>query len=60
MSESPIFHVKPGIAADAIVNAERFRLMTAHAGTDPNGFWAEECRRIDLDSAADHHQEHHI
>ena len=47
MSENPTFHVKPGIAVDALVNAERFRLMTSHASTDANSFWAEESRRVD-------------
>jgi acetyl-CoA synthetase len=45
-ADSSLFHVKPSIAANAVVNAERFRLMTSHAMTDANSFWAEEARRI--------------
>jgi acetyl-CoA synthetase len=45
-ADTSLFHVKPSIAANAVVNAERFRLMTSHAITDPNSFWAEESRRI--------------
>jgi len=45
-ADTSLFHVKPSIAANAVVNAERFRLMTSHAMTDPNSFWAEESRRI--------------
>jgi acetyl-CoA synthetase len=46
MNDTTLFHVKPAIAANAVVNADRLRLMTAHASTDPNAFWAEECHRI--------------
>jgi acetyl-CoA synthetase len=47
MTQDPVFHVKPAIAAQALVNADRYRLMIHHAASDPNSFWAEECRRID-------------
>jgi len=40
------FHVSPSIAANALVNGERYRLMSNHAANDPNSFWAEEARRI--------------
>ena len=40
------FHVNPSIAANSLVNGERFRLMSNHATNDPNSFWAEEARRI--------------
>jgi acetyl-CoA synthetase len=41
-----LFHVKPSIAASALVNAEKYRLLTAHANKGPDAYWAEECRRI--------------
>jgi acetyl-CoA synthetase len=41
-----LFHVKPSIAASALVNAEKYRLLSAHAATGPDAYWAEECRRI--------------
>jgi acetyl-CoA synthetase len=45
-TDTSVFHVKPSIAANAVVNAERFRLMSSHAITNPNSFWEEESRRI--------------
>jgi acetyl-CoA synthetase len=46
MSDEQVIPVKPEIAAKALVNAERYREMTARAHSDPNGFWAEEAKRI--------------
>ena len=47
MSEDLVFHVKPELAASAHVDAKKLRLMTNHAATDPNSFWAHEARRLD-------------
>ena len=47
MSEDPIFHVKPAIAASAGVNAERYRLMCNHAARDTEHFWEEQASRLD-------------
>ncbi len=47
MSEDLLFHVKPELAASAHVNAKTLRLMTNHAITDPDSFWANEARRVD-------------
>jgi len=47
MSENLLFHVKPETAANAHVNAKQLRVMTNHAANDPNGFWAEQARRLD-------------
>jgi acetyl-CoA synthetase len=46
MSDEQVIPVKPEIAAKALVNAERYREMTARAARDPDGFWAEEAKRI--------------
>jgi len=46
MSETTLFHVKPGIAASARVTDKDYRLMTNHATNDPDGFWAEQAKRI--------------
>ncbi len=51
MAESPaagsdIVPVRPEIAALAHVNAERYRAMYERAQRDPDGFWAEEAKRI--------------
>ncbi len=48
MSEDTLlFHVPPAVAADAGVGAAPLRLMTNHAATDPDRFWAEQARRLD-------------
>ena len=48
MSEDNLlFHVPPATAADAHVDAKALRLMTNHAATDPNAFWAEQAKRLD-------------
>ncbi len=41
-----VFPVRPEIAARAHVSAARYRDMFEHAGRDPNGFWAEQSRRV--------------
>ncbi|HTU54619.1 MAG TPA: acetate--CoA ligase [Acetobacteraceae bacterium] len=46
MSDEQVIPVKPEVAAKALVNAERYREMTARAARDPDGFWAEEAKRI--------------
>ena len=46
MSEDLVFHVPPAIAVDASVSAARLRVMANHATTDPDGFWAEQARRL--------------
>jgi acetyl-CoA synthetase len=47
MSENLLFHVKPETAANATVDARALRLMTNHASTDPNAFWADQAKRLD-------------
>jgi len=47
MSDDAVFHVKPGFAADARVNAQRFGVMTNHALTNPDAYWLEQARRLD-------------
>jgi acetyl-CoA synthetase len=47
MSENALFHVKPATAASASVDAAHLRLMVNHAANDPNGFWAEQAKRLD-------------
>jgi len=44
--EGQIFPVRAEIAAQAHVSAVRFQEMTEHALRDPDGFWANEARRI--------------
>ena len=41
-----VFPVRPEIAAKAHVTAESYRTMYEHAARDPDGFWAEEAKRI--------------
>ncbi len=47
MEAAPIYHVKPDLAASAVINAARHRLMSNHAITDADGFWQEEAGRLD-------------
>jgi acetyl-CoA synthetase len=47
MTDEHLIHVKPAIAASALVNAERYRVMCNHAARDPQSFWAEEAKRLD-------------
>jgi acetyl-CoA synthetase len=47
MHEDPLIHVKPAIAASALVDAHAHRLMTNHAANDPHNFWAEQAKRLD-------------
>jgi acetyl-CoA synthetase len=47
MSEDLLIHVKPAIAASALVDAAKLRLMTNHAANDPQHFWAEQAKRLD-------------
>ena len=46
MTETNLFHVKPDVAANTLVNGEKYRLMVNHAARDPEHFWAEQARRI--------------
>ncbi|MDD2876997.1 MAG: acetate--CoA ligase [Acidiphilium sp.] len=46
MPHSELVKVKPEAAAHALVNRAQFDEMTRRADTDPNGFWADECKRI--------------
>ena len=46
MTEATLFHVKPAIAANTLVNGEKYRLMVNHAARDPEHFWAEQDQRI--------------
>jgi len=45
-ADGQVFPVKPEIAAKAHITAARYQDMFEHAARDPDGFWAEQCRRI--------------
>jgi acetyl-CoA synthetase len=45
-SDSQLFPVRPEIASKAHITAARYQEMFEHAARDPNGFWAEQSRRI--------------
>jgi acetyl-CoA synthetase len=47
MSDTDVFEVPPGIAAQARVNAEQAAAMRREAATDPDGFWAKQAERVD-------------
>ncbi len=44
--EGQLFPVRPEFAARAHVGAARYAEMFDKAARDPDGFWAEECKRI--------------
>jgi acetyl-CoA synthetase len=44
--DSQVFDVRPEFAAKAHVSEAHYRSMAEHAQRDPDGFWAEQCRRI--------------
>jgi acetyl-CoA synthetase len=44
--EGQVFPVRPEIAAKALVSEARYRDMFERAARDPDGFWAEQSRRI--------------
>jgi len=41
-----LFPVKPEIAASAIINADTYAAMNAQVAADPNGFWADQAKRV--------------
>jgi len=45
-ADGQVFPVRPEIAAKAHVTAARYQDMFERAARDPNGFWAEQSRRI--------------
>ncbi|EKM98845.1 acetate--CoA ligase [Acidocella sp. MX-AZ02] len=46
MSDADIIPVKPEVEAKTLINAARFEQMTNAAASNPEAFWAEECKRI--------------
>ncbi len=46
MSDTDLIPVKPEIAARSFIDAARYEEMYKRAAEDPDGFWAEECKRI--------------
>jgi acetyl-CoA synthetase len=46
MSDADIVAIKPEIAAHALINAAQYKDMYERAATQPDAFWAEECKRI--------------
>jgi len=46
MSDADMIPVKPEIAKHALIDRARYDDMTARAASEPDAFWAEECKRI--------------
>lgn len=46
MSDADIISIKPEVEARSFINKARYDEMTTRAATDPDAFWAEECKRI--------------
>jgi acetyl-CoA synthetase len=47
MSDADIVAIKPEIAANALITAEKYKEMTAEAAAQPDAFWARESKRLD-------------
>jgi acetyl-CoA synthetase len=47
MGLGTVYHVKPSLAASALVTAAQHRVMSNHAAHEPDGYWREEAKRID-------------
>ena len=47
MSDAEIIAIKPEIAAHALIDQVGYKAMRERASHDPEGFWAEHCKRID-------------
>jgi acetyl-CoA synthetase len=45
-ADGQVIPIKPEIAAKAHISAARYQEMFEHAARDPEGFWAEQSRRI--------------
>jgi acetyl-CoA synthetase len=45
-ADGQVIPVKPEISVKAHINATRYQDMFERAARDPDGFWAEHCRRI--------------
>jgi len=45
--EAQLFPVRPEVASQALVNAEQYRTMYERAQNDPEGFWAEQAKRLE-------------
>jgi acetyl-CoA synthetase len=46
MSDADIVAIKPEIAAHALISEAQYKDMYARAASEPDRFWAEECKRI--------------
>src|SRR5690606_19441959 len=46
MSSPTVIPVPPAVAAHARIDAERYRSMYERSIRDPDGFWAEQGRRL--------------
>ncbi len=47
MDQGSVYHVKPSLAAAALVTAAQYRVMSNHAVQEPDSYWLEEAKRID-------------
>jgi acetyl-CoA synthetase len=45
--QTQLFPVKPELESHALVNAEQYRAMFERAKRDPDGFWAEQAKRLE-------------
>ena len=47
MESGSVYHVKPSLAASALINAAQFPVLSNHAVHEPDSYWLQEAGRID-------------
>ena len=47
MDSGPVFHVKPSLAASALITAAQYPALSNHATHEPDSYWLQEAGRID-------------
>ncbi len=47
MDSGPVYHVKPSLAASALITAAQYPVLSNHAAHEPDSYWLQEAGRID-------------
>ena len=47
MDSGPVYHVKPSLAASALITAAQYPVLSNHATHEPDSYWLQEAGRID-------------
>ena len=60
MSEAKLYPVQQEWAERAYIDADKYREMYRRSVEDPDGFWAEQAKRIDWHEALHQGEEHQL